>query len=131
MAAIHYPDGTELWFTRIYNGSPAIYRSRLVIGRWTEPELIISNFAGEPTLDREGNLYFVHHFYKDGKMIEADIYVARRRSKEAPAGMTIFPMVEPLEWTKINGEVGSIIMIDTAILIALRRLLRKHYLSLS
>jgi hypothetical protein len=41
--------------------------------------LIISQFAGEPTLDAEGNLYFVHHFYLDGKQIEADIYVAYRK----------------------------------------------------
>ncbi len=69
-------DGTELWFNRFYLGSPAVYRSRKIDNQWQEPELIISQFAGEPTLDNEGNLYFVHHFYKDGEMIEADIYVA-------------------------------------------------------
>jgi len=72
-------DGTELWFTRIYLGSPAIYRSRLLKGEWQVPELIISQFAGEPTLDRDGNLYFVHHYYKDNVMLEADIYVAERK----------------------------------------------------
>jgi hypothetical protein len=41
--------------------------------------LIISQFAGEPTLDSQGNIYFVHHFYKDGEMIEADIYIAHRK----------------------------------------------------
>ena len=74
-------DGSELWFTRSYRGSPAIFRSRRVNGRWQEPELIISQFAGEPSLDAEGNIYFVHHFFKDGKMIEADIYVAYKRSQ--------------------------------------------------
>jgi len=69
-------DGNELWFNRWYLGSPAIYRSIKVDDEWQEPELIISQFAGEPTLDDEGNIYFVHHFYKDGEMIEADIYVA-------------------------------------------------------
>jgi hypothetical protein len=48
---------------------------------WQPPELIISQFAGEPTLDDEGNLYFVHHFYQDGEMIEADIYLAEKKSK--------------------------------------------------
>jgi hypothetical protein len=49
-------------------------------GSWGEPEEMISNFAGEPTLDDEGNLYFVHHFFsQDGKMLEADIYVAYRK----------------------------------------------------
>ena len=46
---------------------------------WQEPELIISQFAGEPTLDNEGNLYFTHHFFEDSKMIEADIYVAMKK----------------------------------------------------
>ena len=69
-------DGREMWFTRTYEGSPAIFRSRLIEGVWQEPELIVSQFAGEPTLDDEGSLYFVHHYYEDGKMVEADIYVA-------------------------------------------------------
>jgi hypothetical protein len=73
-------DGTELWFTRTYNGSPAIYRSTKLNGKWQEPELILSQFAGEPALDNEGNLYFVHHFFNDaGEMVEADIYVAFKR----------------------------------------------------
>ena len=73
------PDGAELWFTRTYLGTPAIFRSFKVNGQWQEPELIISQFAGEPTLDDEGNIYFVHHFYKEGTMIEADIYVSYRK----------------------------------------------------
>ncbi len=72
-------DGRELWFTRWYQGTPAVYRSERVNGAWNEPELIVSQFAGEPTLDPEGNLYFVHHFYEDGEMIEADIYIAKRK----------------------------------------------------
>jgi len=73
------PDGTEMWFNRQYKGTPAVFRSKRVNGKWTEPELIISQFAGEPTLDKYGNLYFVHHYYQDGKMIEADIYVAYKK----------------------------------------------------
>jgi hypothetical protein len=69
-------DGNELWFTRWYQGSPAVFRSKKVNGSWAEPELIISQFAGEPSLDKDGNLYFTHHFYWDNKMQEADIYVA-------------------------------------------------------
>jgi len=72
-------DGNELWFTRQYLGTPAIYRSKMFSNEWQEPELIISQFAGEPTLDSDGNIYFVHHFYKDNEMIEADIYVAYRK----------------------------------------------------
>ncbi|MBS3073737.1 hypothetical protein J4465_03000 [Candidatus Pacearchaeota archaeon] len=69
----------ELWFTRIYLGSPAIFRSKLVNGEWQEPELILSQFAGESTIDSQGNIYFTHHFYKDNKMLEADIYVAYKK----------------------------------------------------
>ncbi|MBN2602627.1 MAG: hypothetical protein JXA91_00660 [Candidatus Thermoplasmatota archaeon] len=72
-------DGEELWFNRKYLGTPAVYRSRKLNGSWQEPELIISQFAGEPTLDSNGNIYFVHHFYKDNEMIEADIYVAYKK----------------------------------------------------
>jgi len=72
-------DGKELWFTRFHMGSPAIFRSKRVNNEWQEPELIISQFAGESSVDNEGNIYFTHHFYKDGVMLEADIYVAYRK----------------------------------------------------
>jgi len=72
-------DGNELWITRTYQGTPAVFRSRRVGGEWQAPELIVSRFAGEPTLDAQGNLYFVHHFYVSGVMREADIYVAYRK----------------------------------------------------
>lgn len=72
-------DGNELWFTRTYLGSPGVFRSEKVNGVWQSPELIISQFAGEPTLDLSGNVYFVHHFFNDGVMLEADIYIAYRR----------------------------------------------------
>ena len=72
-------DGNELWFSRQYKGSPAIYRSIKSGGEWQEADLIISWFAAEPSLDDEGNIYFAHHFFEDGKMIEADIYVAMKK----------------------------------------------------
>jgi len=72
-------DGSELWITRWHEGSPAVFRSRRSGGVWQPPELIVSRFAGEPTLDAQGNLYFVHHFYADGVMLEADIYVALKK----------------------------------------------------
>lgn len=72
-------DGNELWITRIYKGSPAIFRSKKLNGEWQKPELIISQFAGEASLDKDGNIYFTHHYYKDNQMIEADIYVAYKK----------------------------------------------------
>jgi len=55
-------DGNELWFTRYYLGTPAIFRSVKNVNEWGHPQLILSQFAGEPTLDDAGNLYFVHHY---------------------------------------------------------------------
>jgi len=72
--AIH-PAGDELWFTR----SNSIWRSKKTNGTWQAPELIVSPLAGEPTIDKEGNLYFVHHFFSNNRMIEADIYVAYKK----------------------------------------------------
>jgi hypothetical protein len=73
------PDKSELWFTRTYQGTPGIFRSVWIEGGWGEPELIVSQFAGEPTLDANGNLYFTHHYVQDGKIREADIYVAKKK----------------------------------------------------
>lgn len=78
------PDGNEMWINKWYMGSPGTFRSRLVDGEWTTPELIVSWFAGEPNLDAEGNIYFVHHYYEEGEMIEADIYVAYRKPEVTP-----------------------------------------------
>lgn len=73
-------DGNQLWFNRTYAGTPAIYRSIKTGDNWAEPELMVSQFAGEPTLDDAGNLYFVHHYYENDVMIEADIYVAYKKA---------------------------------------------------
>jgi len=75
-------DGGEMWFTResgLGYAGPAVMRSIWNSSGWGDPQEIISNFAGEPTVDEEGNVYFVHHFY-DGvsHLYEADIYVAYR-----------------------------------------------------
>lgn len=72
-------DGQQLWITRTYQGSPAVFVSYKENGIWQEPVLIVSQFAGEPTLDNKGNLYFVHHFFWDGVMLDADIYLAKKK----------------------------------------------------
>ena len=76
-------DGNELWFTSPskmgYTG-PALFRTLKTASGWSEPEEIISNFAGDPGLDDEGNSYFTHHFFDEAmEWIEADIYVAYRK----------------------------------------------------
>ncbi|MFA5303552.1 MAG: hypothetical protein WC393_03380 [Candidatus Nanoarchaeia archaeon] len=72
-------DGLELWFLRVYQGTPAVMKSVWNGTGWGEPELVVSQFAGEPTFDKEGNLYFIHHYYNNNTMIEADIYVAYKK----------------------------------------------------
>lgn len=72
------PDGSELWFTRWHQGAPAIYRAQWAGTDWGPAQLVISDFAGEPTLDPAGNLVFVHHFVEDGRLIESDLYIAYR-----------------------------------------------------
>ena len=73
------PDGNELWFTRQV-GSPELWRSKKINGGWSEPERMFAPFAGEASMDNEGNIYFTHHFFKDSIMLEADIYVSYRNS---------------------------------------------------
>ncbi len=70
-------DGTELWFTR-GPGAPELWRSKRVDGEWRAPEQMFTHFAGEASMDNDGNVYFTHHFYKDDVMLEADIYVAQK-----------------------------------------------------
>jgi len=78
-------DKQELWFTGDSDSfpGPALYRCKKdSTGNWTAPEPIVSQFAGESTMDDEGNLYFVHHYYATGsRMIEADIYFCRRKKE--------------------------------------------------
>lgn len=72
-------DGQELWFTR-GDGAPELWRSQKKDGVWGEPEMMFGPFAGEASLDKQGNVYFTHHFYRDNVMLEADIYVAYRNT---------------------------------------------------
>jgi hypothetical protein len=46
---------------------------------WTDPEQMFAPFAGEASLDKDGNVCFTHHFYKDDVMLEVGIYFARRK----------------------------------------------------
>lgn len=78
-------DGKELWFTanstKGYPG-PAVWRSvRGADGSWGRAVEVVSSFAGEPCLDARGDIYFVHHYFSADlkRMIEADIYVARKK----------------------------------------------------
>ena len=69
------PQENELWISKNYG----LWRSEKVDGEWQVPVEIISTLAGEATIDREGNVYFTHHYYENDIMIEADIYVAYKK----------------------------------------------------
>jgi hypothetical protein len=70
------PDETELWFSRDYG----VWRSKLMDNEWSMPERMFFPLAGEPTVDSEGNVYFTHHFFYGDMMLEADIYVAYKKT---------------------------------------------------
>ncbi len=72
--------GDEIWFTT-GPAAPEIWRAVKVAGDWQAPEKVVAPFAGEPTFDAGGNLYFTHHFWDDSSqsIIEADIYVCARK----------------------------------------------------
>lgn len=69
------PQENQLWITKNYG----LWRSDKVDGAWQTPVEIISALAGEATIDRDGNVYFTHHYYENEQMIEADIYVAYKK----------------------------------------------------
>jgi hypothetical protein len=69
------PDGMELWFYRNFG----LWRSKRTNGDWGAAQQVVSTLAGEPAFDRDGNVYFVHHYCAGDRMIEADIYVAYRK----------------------------------------------------
>jgi hypothetical protein len=78
------PDGNELWFTRSVSdlGYPgtSIYRTVRTARGWSEPEEMVSSYAGDAAMDPDGSLYFTHHYVDEaGEIIEADIYVCHRQ----------------------------------------------------
>ena len=76
-------DGKKLYFTAINRkgvGGPAIFKSVKQGDSWSDPEKVVTNFVGEPTLTADDKfIYFVHIFVSKGKLIDADIYVAERK----------------------------------------------------
>jgi len=65
------PQEDQLWISKNYS----LWRSDKVDGEWGVPVEIVSALAGEATIDRDGKVYFTHHYYENDQMIEADIYV--------------------------------------------------------
>jgi hypothetical protein len=69
------PQEDQLWISKNYS----LWRSDRVNGVWQVPVEIVSTLAGEATIDRDGNVYFTHHYYENGQMVEADIYLISQK----------------------------------------------------
>jgi hypothetical protein len=76
-------DGDTLWYTHEGSASghgPSIWRAHRTAEGWSSPEEVVTGYVGDPGIDASGDLYFTHLFYDaEGRKIEADIYVCRRR----------------------------------------------------
>jgi Tol biopolymer transport system component len=75
-------DGKELYFQALNRKGvpgPAIFRSLKQGDSWSEPELVVSGFVGEPTLTKDKKyLYFVHIILSGGKLAGAEIMYTGR-----------------------------------------------------
>ena len=91
-------DGNQLWYTgssKLGYTGPALFRCLKSGSGWGAAVEVVSNFAGECTMDSEGNLYFVHHYYAlNMTMLEADIYVAYNKSSAGTAS-TVSALEDP------------------------------------
>ncbi|MBU1220253.1 hypothetical protein KKF34_00055 [Myxococcota bacterium] len=68
-----------IYFSSNRDGPSAIYRSVLENGSWTEPELLITGYVGEPTISPDGNiLYFVHVLVDDDGVFGSNIWYVIR-----------------------------------------------------
>jgi len=57
----------------------AIYRSARLGASWSDPELVISGLAGEPSLTADGQyLYFVHVLSDAAGLFDADVWYCER-----------------------------------------------------
>ncbi len=75
-------DGQVMYFTSDRDASvgTAIYRSTLVDGTWSQPELVIRGIVGEASITGDGQyLYFVHVLTDAEGVFDADIWVVERQ----------------------------------------------------
>jgi Tol biopolymer transport system component len=75
-------DGQIMYFTSDRDASTglAIYRSTLVDGMWSRPELVLGGIVGEASITGDGQyLYFVHVLTDAEGVFDADIWVVERQ----------------------------------------------------
>ncbi|MBM3316514.1 MAG: PD40 domain-containing protein [Candidatus Eisenbacteria bacterium] len=75
-------DPHTLYFVSDRGGPGSIFRSRYdsAGGAWSEPEMVITGYVGEPSLVADGSLmYFVHVLVDDDGVFGSDIWYVQRR----------------------------------------------------
>jgi Tol biopolymer transport system component len=75
-------DPDTLYFVSDRDGPPSIYVSHREAASWTQPQMILTGFVGEPTLVADGSLlYFVHVLVDDDGVFGADIWYLMRQER--------------------------------------------------
>ncbi len=78
--AFFVADPDTMFFVSNRDGPSAIYRSTWTGTTWSVPEMIITGYVGEPTLDPTGEtLYFVHVLVDDDGVFGSNVWYVRRR----------------------------------------------------
>jgi len=72
-------DPSTMYFASDRGGAVGIYRSTFGGASWSQPELVISGYVGEPSLVADGSiLYFVHVLVDDTGVFGSDIWYVER-----------------------------------------------------
>ncbi len=76
-------DPNTMYFVSRRDGPSSIYRSTFNGENWSEPEMVITGYVGEPSLVEDGSLmYFVHVLVDDNGVFGSNIWYVKR--KETP-----------------------------------------------
>jgi len=77
--AVDYPD--TMYFVSDRDGPSSIYRSSREGEAWSEPEMVITGYVGEPSLVADGSImYFVHVLVNDQGVYGSNIWYVERLS---------------------------------------------------
>ena len=72
-------DPSTMYFTSDRDGPSSIYRTTWNGATWSEPEMVITGYVGEPTLSPDGSvLYFVHVLVDDSGVYGSNIWYVTR-----------------------------------------------------
>lgn len=72
-----------MYFVSRRDGPSSIYRSTFIGEGWSEPEMVITGYVGEPSLVADGSImYFVHVLVDDQGVFGSNIWYVRRTSEK-------------------------------------------------